>query len=549
MSNLNESINKDTFEKLLNQPRLLRSLYRQQKIFCNLNENNRLEILGKVSEDDTIDLDDFEEANKNFEQIVDDKERAEAYRDLARSLEEILKKDKQDNLKNLEENSKRLNQQQSELEVIQNELKLTSEQLLGSKELINKLSEEKVDLSNSIKLLEQEELKLNKKLNDLENLCSEIDIDELIEKIRQLYPETGPGEEDLNKTIGDIALNLTALKPTIEKAENILQSKLKMQVEAKDVIAGIPMFSGDVKLLDGFLNACELYYGLVDNDNKPTVLKIIKAKITGEALQKAGPFNEDMNTWALLKKRIIEKIKKPVSLEYAQEDLNQVFQSKDESIEDYGNRVRAKLKKLNEASKKMTEVDGEIKILRKMNEKHAISKFEQNIRNQTIKVLVSAAGKTTLDECITFAMQKELIEKNKNIRACAFCGLSGHNEDTCRKKKNGGESSGNFNRKKFNNNNGNGQQNRNFNKNQNFERKQFQDSHKNEQKPSTSGYNPNNSNNFKNRSSNFQRPKYSNNGNEKSNESQKNVKVVAEDENINMTTVKEALREVQNSKN
>lgn len=409
---MSNPIDKETFEKLLNQPRLLRSLYNQQKILCQLNENNRIEILGSLSDNDTIILDDFEEANKNFEEIEDDHERAEAYRELARSLEEILKKNKEDNLKNLEENSKRVKQQQEQLGEIEKELKLTNEQLVNSKELSNKLSEEKSDLCNSIKLLKQEEAKLTKKLTDLENLCDKIDIDELIRRIQQLYPEEnqeGEQNPDSNETINNISLNLTALKPTIEKAENFLQNKLKMQVEAKDVIAGIPMFNEDVKQLDGFMNACQLYYGLVEENSKPTVLKIIKAKITGEALLKAGPFEDELNTWELLKKRLVERIKKPVSLEYAQEDLNQIFQKKDESIEDYGNRVKEKLKKLNEASKKMTETNEQVQILRKMNEKHAISKFEQNIRNQTIKVLVSAAGKTSLDECITFAMQKELI--------------------------------------------------------------------------------------------------------------------------------------------
>lgn len=71
---MSKSIDKDIFEKLLSQPRLLRSLYNQRKIYCQLNEQNRIEVLGTISEDDTIILDDFEEANKNFEQIIDDKE-------------------------------------------------------------------------------------------------------------------------------------------------------------------------------------------------------------------------------------------------------------------------------------------------------------------------------------------------------------------------------------------------------------------------------------------------------------------------------------------
>lgn len=538
---MSESINKKEFEELLSQPRLLRSLYQHGKIFCELNERNRIEIVGTIDRHESIIIDDFTEGNKNFEQIVDDKERAEAYRDLAKTLEEIIDKEKQDNLRNLEENSKFIKNQQIEIEKVENELKVTKEQLLNSKELVNQLSDKNIELKNSLILIEEKSTELNKKIEKTQNLCDEINLENIIQKILKLYTEKnteGEEKENLNETISSIALNL--------RTQHLLQNNLNMQVEAKDVISGIPMFNGDVKLLDGFLNACELYHGLVEENQKTTVLKIIKAKITGEALSKAGPFGDDMNTWQLLKKQLIEKIKKPVSLEYAQEDLNQVFQKKDESIEDYGTRVKAKLKKLNEASKTITESSEQVKVLRKMNEKHAISKFEQNIRNQTIKVLVSAAGKLTLDECISFAMQKELTEKNRNIKACSICGLTNHSEETCRRKKNGRDISGNFNRKKFNDNNGNGQQNRNFNRSQNFDRKQFYSSPKNEQKPSTSGYS---SNNYKNQYSNFQRPKNGNNGNEKSNETQKNVKVVTGDENNDMATVKEVLKDAQNSKN
>lgn len=78
--------------------------------------------------------------------------------------------------------------------------------------------------------------------------------------------------------------------------------------------------------------------------------------------------------------------------------------------------MKNKLKKLNEATRSMTEVDAEYKILTKMNEKQASSKFEQNIRNPNVKVLTSAAQKQSLDECIAYAMQKDMIEENKNIK-------------------------------------------------------------------------------------------------------------------------------------
>lgn len=258
------------------------------------------------------------------------------------------------------------------------------------------------------------------------------------EDIRALEIETQVLNEQLANT-----------KALLEEVNN----KINMELEAKDIIIGIPVFSGELKQLDAFINTCGVYYNMVTEAQKPDALRIIKAKITGEALAKAGPFGNDLNTWDLLKNRLKDRIKKPVSLEYANEDLNKVFQKKDETIEDYGARVKTKLKKLNEASRSLTNIAAEMTILRKANEKQAISKFEQNIRNATIKVLVSAAGKDTLDECISFAMQKELIEGNKNIKTCGFCGLANHDESSCRKKKN---NNGNNDQKRFGQRKGNG---------------------------------------------------------------------------------------------
>lgn len=103
-----------------------------------------------------------------------------------------------------------------------------------------------------------------------------------------------------------------------------------------DVILGIPVFSGDTKQLDTFLNTCGVYYNIVSDAQRPDTLKIIKAKITGEALSKAGPLGDDLNKWELLKKRLKERIKKHTLLEYANEDLCKTFQRRDESMEDFG---------------------------------------------------------------------------------------------------------------------------------------------------------------------------------------------------------------------
>lgn len=246
------------------------------------------------------------------------------------------------------------------------------------------------------------------------------------------------------------------LSEQLENTKSILNGK--MEIEVKDIISAIPTYSGIKKELDSFINICDLYVELLEAEKQPQLLKIIKAKIIGDALFKITPIT-DINTWADLKKKLKTKIGKRVSLEFAQEDLNNVTQTKDESIEQFGNKVKTKLRDLNESIKEITENEAEMIILKKVNEKNAISKFEQNLRNNNIKILVSAAGKKSLDDSITYALQKELLEKNKNPDNCAICGLNNHNESTCRRKKN----ATNYN--KFNKNN---QKNDNYKRSQPF---------------------------------------------------------------------------------
>lgn len=296
-------IERELLDSVLIQPRLTRSKSLENKNFCKLDNQNRLEIVAAPNRADTSFLDNFEEANQNFEQISDDKERVEAYRDLARTLDKIIRDEKRDNLKNLNENSKFIKNQQKHIEKLETELQIQNESLLNTKELLNRVSNENIKLKQTNESLEKNSNKQNEKILNVQELYENLDVERLIRHIKEFISEdeqTDETQQELNKTINDIVEDLHTLTPTITQIQNLLQNS-KMQVEAEDVIAGIPMFSGEIKNLDGFINSAELYYNLVEDDQKPTVLKIIKAKITGDALSKAGPFNEEMNTWALLK--------------------------------------------------------------------------------------------------------------------------------------------------------------------------------------------------------------------------------------------------------
>lgn len=122
---------------------------------------------------------------------------------------------------------------------------------------------------------------------------------------------------------------------------------------------------------------------------------------------------------------------------------------------------------MNEASKELSENDQENAILRKINEKHAICKFEQNIRNNTLRILVSAAAKDTLDECVMFAVQKELLIKTQNNKKCLNCGLNGHDADNCRRRKSDEQTIKKGNYKQNNNNPTNSTRSNNYYNNKN----------------------------------------------------------------------------------
>lgn len=369
-----------------------------------------------------------------------------------------------------------------------------------------------------INVLQQQYESISKKFEK-----SQSEISNQAETIQQLNQSISV----LKTTVNNFSTQQEHTVPTFPFPQNTLQNlQNKMNIESKDLITAIPVYSGDQKELDTFINTCDLYNSLItNNEQKATLLLIIKAKIRGEALSKVIPY-DDCNNWQELKKRILDRIRKPVTLEFAQEDLNKVSQGPNESIEDYGKKVRNKLRKLNEASRQMGTTDAERAILQKANERLAISKFEQNIRDNTIRVLVSATKNDTLDDAIQIALQKELMEKNKNSYSmkctnCGMnnCGMNNHTFETCRRRQQSNENKNKPLNKSFN---------RNFVKNEN----------KNEAKPATVSADGQNRNQTQNQNQNqgqHQNP----NRNFNRNSNQKNVRFV--DEEMDSMTLQEAL--------
>lgn len=218
----------------------------------------------------------------------------------------------------------------------------------------------------------------------------------------------------------------------IPPTKSLEQPKMAL-FSVKDLVSAIPTYNGDEKQLETFINVCSKFYSLIKDDQKDRFVTIVQTKITGEALADLQPI-DDLKTWDNIKKKLEEKLKTPDTYEFAQEELSTIRQRKSESMEEYGKRIRKGLEKLNLATKSLTQDDAALVPLRKANEVHAIRKFEQNMFDEKIKLMIGAANFQSLREAIKFAMNKELFRKTATVKTCTFCKNIGHTEDECRKK-------------------------------------------------------------------------------------------------------------------
>lgn len=215
--------------------------------------------------------------------------------------------------------------------------------------------------------------------------------------------------------------------------EDIPNNKMA-KLSVSDMIKAIPVFEGHQKDIDYFISTCTNYHNMIEDNLKPTFISIIVTKFKGIAHIKMQPLSE-LTTWDMVKTRLEEKFKRPLNYETAQDEIAGIRQARNESIEIYGNHIRLALHKLNRATETLTNNVEALKSLRTANEKLAIKKFEQNLFNTNLKIWVGAKDFDSLDTAISFAMQKEPMNKNNvsNIR-CNYCNINGHIESDCRRK-------------------------------------------------------------------------------------------------------------------
>lgn len=202
-------------------------------------------------------------------------------------------------------------------------------------------------------------------------------------------------------------------------------------ISLSDLLNGIKHFDGEFDDLLQFISDCDLYYELAPNSQKTQVFSVIKSRISPAAREKISV--NSFENWATLKEELKNKIKKfGLSYDGMMAEMGLIRQNDNESIMDYGQRAKDILKKLHAASAAMC--PDAAAALRTVNEKYAINKFEQNLLDKTLRIMVNAAPKGSLEESIIMAMEKEVWLGGTNAMTCNYCKESDHAETDCTRK-------------------------------------------------------------------------------------------------------------------
>lgn len=199
------------------------------------------------------------------------------------------------------------------------------------------------------------------------------------------------------------------------------------------LLTAIPTYDGKEKDLESFINVCQNFYDFMDTSQRAQLIGVIKMRIIGRALARIQP-TTDLDTWPKLKEKLEKTFQKPLTYELAQYELTLVKQKRNETIEDFAERIQNGLEKMNKAIQNLTTDEGALHALKNTNERQALQQFEQNIFSDDLRIRVDSANKETLAKAILFAKQKEISLKLNTTKTCDFCKMTGHEISDCRKK-------------------------------------------------------------------------------------------------------------------
>lgn len=234
-----------------------------------------------------------------------------------------------------------------------------------------------------------------------------------------LYPELNPVTEPTSTTS---AINMVSLEV------------------AKDLLI---KFDGTKPKLFEFIDNCDEAMNIIKTELKPTLLTIIKTKLTDNARFLIR--NREFNDWKSLKTLLIETYADNRTMNQWQLELNSCKQNFNESISSYSNKIEnCYIKLVNSLDKDLTK-DGR-EACTKLLKTQALNVFISGLQKD-ISILIKSQRPSSLEEAISLALaeEQELKSKNEiqkyqsvnhnNAKFCNFCNKPGHTSFYCRSRK------------------------------------------------------------------------------------------------------------------
>lgn len=235
-------------------------------------------------------------------------------------------------------------------------------------------------------------------------------LDKLIEDITVQIDNSEIREDDVT-IIKDIQIKIKNLYAEIlafKKTENRERTGLAMaQFDLKIAVSLLPVMNGSEDRTKQLIDAIELYDSMLLNDSKQLLINfILKTRLTTNAkLRLKSTYTTVQALLTDIRKHLLTQ-KSDVAL---QSKLNSMRQG-DKTIEQFGKELEELFVDLTISQAQNN--DNAYEILRPINEKNAIKRFSDGLRNQKLSTIISSRNYSYLKDAIRAALDEEIAHTN-----------------------------------------------------------------------------------------------------------------------------------------
>ncbi|KAG7308317.1 hypothetical protein JYU34_005511 [Plutella xylostella] len=206
--------------------------------------------------------------------------------------------------------------------------------------------------------------------------------------------------------IKEICVRINTIYTQIQEFCSVSSTKESQEMEKFDLktaVALLPIIDSSEKSVMQLISAIEMYASLLQNDGKLTLIDfVLKTRLSESAkLRLASSYTSVSNLVEDMKKHLLVQ----KSFTALQARLLRASQNQ-KTIEDYGKEIEKLFVDLT-----ISQAEGDptkFEILKPINEKQAIKRFSDGLRNGHLSIIISARNYTSLKDAIRGAKDEEI---------------------------------------------------------------------------------------------------------------------------------------------